>query len=84
MEDTNTDASHVIRAIGSERIAERPIYRLTMIVRSTLMMLSKYSSRCRDSSLFCLVQESSLHSRLSERVGNGVGPLASHVVREER
>jgi hypothetical protein len=84
MYDTDTDASQVTRAIGPGRITGCPIYRLTMIARSTLTMLSTYSRRCRDSNLFCLVQESSLHSRLSERVGNVVGPLASHVVREGR
>lgn len=55
-----------------------------MVVKSTLMMLSTYSRRCRDLYVFCPVQERSLHSRLSDGVGNVVGPLARHVVEEER
>ena len=55
-----------------------------MVVKSTLMMLSTYSRRCRDLYVFCPVQERSLHSRLSDGVGNVVGPLARHVVKEER
>jgi hypothetical protein len=81
MYDTNTDVySLIIRAIGSESIVECPVYTLTMFVESTFMMLSTHSGQCRDSSLFCLVQESSLHSHPSDRVGKVVGLFASHVV----